>query len=881
MKSLLPIRKGEGLPVGLLMLYLIIVNFGSASGLAISTSLLLDQVGARALPYVFVAISLFGMLAGSFYPVIVNRLGNRRFYQFFLWFSFAILLFSNLLLRSEISIVGHNPGVFLQYMAFFVLLMVEIIHFHNYSREFFNPIQFKRVYGFILGATKFGGIAGGLSLGPLLTSYSSADVLWIWILSNLAGAIVLKVLEARSSPAQKARRRASVSLADGISQGIQGISRSPFLKLFSVLLFLDILIGSLMVYQFNEGLAHSFAGEPEAMGIFLGKFVCIANLVALFLQLVVAPYLFTNFSVSNVALIFPAFSLIVLLISIGVWELPTVALLMFHKDYFASAVHLPNRSLFLNALPPERRGFFLGFLEGFASQFFHLLVGIALILVVSFGPDLPAFSNLFSSGFATSFASLAAFLSLAYLLLLRFRFKSLHERELTELLKRRDVRALRNEFQLSTQEFSHFESSDLIEFFPVKNKELVRSQLQQAKRAWCVEFMILHPHCYREWTLGLSNQQRWDHFQWNSNNKSQDYFKMEMSDQELVDVFEAVHKKAKLVGDFYYYVCLYHKRSVLIQLGSKLMSTTPKGFEDLLRTLALFQISCGETLSRGFLKKVFLQPVKIQRLMLQVLKWSSYSKLIIDLAPYFEIASPSIRRLVVELCVNQIHRHGDFDLLIETYRKRSWSLPALRTWIELFLELDSQQKDSLLPELMSEFQKRLVRCTHRLFILKEAGLNDALVESLEQAQEHYLRLILLLYRDSFSPGTLEILERGLFSRQESIRYEALELLSATSKRQLCELIQPFLEFQEPSEILENLKNLPVQSPEVSLEEVLAAFLEEEDDFFRACAINTIAKSQLIGFHDTVEALSHRSGDFYSQEMALDCLGKLVPSSESC
>ena len=66
------------------------------------------------------------------------------------------------MIRGELYVAGINLGIFLQYLAFFVLLGWDIMHFGNYCQTVLNPLQRKRLYGLILSATKLGGILGGI-----------------------------------------------------------------------------------------------------------------------------------------------------------------------------------------------------------------------------------------------------------------------------------------------------------------------------------------------------------------------------------------------------------------------------------------------------------------------------------------------------------------------------------------------------------------------------------------------------------------------------------------------------------------------------------------------------------------------------------------------
>ena len=73
MTEILGLRKGEGRTVFYLMMYLTLQCFGTSLGIAIATSMLLAQVGADKLPYIFVGISFAALCFASIYPLLMAR----------------------------------------------------------------------------------------------------------------------------------------------------------------------------------------------------------------------------------------------------------------------------------------------------------------------------------------------------------------------------------------------------------------------------------------------------------------------------------------------------------------------------------------------------------------------------------------------------------------------------------------------------------------------------------------------------------------------------------------------------------------------------------------------------------------------------------------
>ena len=173
-----------------------------------------------------------------------------------------------------------------------------------------------------------------------------------------------KKIQFKENLQTRRRQTSNPGIWRNLVTGYREVTGNTFLIFFAILIALDICTGSLMVYQFNEGLGQIFAGESEKLSTFLGQFAAISNGIALILQIFLAPRLTSWLGVGLVNLFYPCFSVIVLGFSLVRWDLAIVTILMFHKDYLSSVIHFPNRILFYNAVAPERRTFMLGFLEG-------------------------------------------------------------------------------------------------------------------------------------------------------------------------------------------------------------------------------------------------------------------------------------------------------------------------------------------------------------------------------------------------------------------------------------------------------------------------------------------------------------------------------------
>ena len=134
MTELLGLRKGEGRTVFYLMSYLTLQSFGTSLGIAIGTSMLLAQVGADKLPYIFVGISFAALCFSSIYPVLMARRGSQYICRLNMIIGFLVILIFNFMISADLYFAGINPGIFLQYPA--VLLGWDIMHLAIIVKQF-------------------------------------------------------------------------------------------------------------------------------------------------------------------------------------------------------------------------------------------------------------------------------------------------------------------------------------------------------------------------------------------------------------------------------------------------------------------------------------------------------------------------------------------------------------------------------------------------------------------------------------------------------------------------------------------------------------------------------------------------------------------------
>ena len=881
MTEVLGLRKGEGRTVFYLMMYLTLQCFGTSLGIAIATSMLLAQVGADKLPYIFVGISFAALCFASIYPLLMARKGSQYICRLYMTVGFIVILGCNLMIRADLYLAGINLGVFLQYLAFFVLLGWDIMHFGNYCQTVLNPLQRKRLYGLILSATKLGGILGGICLGPLIQSLGQINVLILWALAYLVSGFVLIIFERKIQFKENLQTRRRQTSNPGIWRnlvtGYREVIGNTFLIFFAVLIALDICTGSLMVYQFNEGLGQIFAGESEKLSTFLGQFAAISNGIALILQIFLAPRLASWLGVGLVNLFYPCFSVIVLGFSLVRWDLAIVTILMFHKDYLSSVIHFPNRILFYNAVAPERRTFMLGFLEGTWTHCVNLIFGVALILIVQWGPK---FSNLFADGFSNIF-SIVGLILFAIYFFIAFKLKLNYRNQLLNIVRDKDSLLSIKNFKLSKKELIYLETAlndsafSYLDFVPTDHDDYLEKLYLKASDQQRWEIFVRNPETINKFHKKLSESSRWNLFIQNYQEKIRAEFLPSMTDEQVWEVFEKNQKKTRVLRAMLHYCLIFDRQDLITKITSHL-SEFPKNLLPEICDLTLFfRLELNGTAVEHLLKHAIHFNPEDQIRVLKGVSSSIDINLIPRLVMFFGVPSRPVRtqaiKTAVKIIKNQKFRE-QFELL---FFSKDWSYNSRLSWLNLFIEFPTTERDALLTKILKIEKLRLVRLTQLQVNLEtsEIPATEFLASVIEELRNQ-CNYLLIYFRSEFDNDSLEIVRKSLFKEHSERKYEAIELLSSTGKMEICELLLPFLEMEQGDQrlkALEQIEDIDISSSDIKKN--VTECLIGTDEWLRACALEWIAKYKQYDYLEVVNSLPEFK-DLVSSEMILHCLHEL-------
>ncbi|MBW2390907.1 MAG: hypothetical protein JRG89_21100, partial [Deltaproteobacteria bacterium] len=264
-----------------------LLSLAQTLGLAGSEALFLERVGPSALPLVFVLAPIATVLGCIGYAAVVGRVRNDKLLVSLLLFAGIVLAAASVLVRLEL--VGILHAVFCA--AYLTQAVLISLHFWTFAADFFDTLQSKRLYPYLVVGASLGGVLGG-TLAAVGGTILSADYLILgWSITLLLSAAFVW----RNRGDLRGWRTIGVeerdeSSAAGMRGALRFLSRSPLAGWLAVSIV--GMISALFLIQFLYMRIFSEAFDSaETLAVFLGVYLAVSNLVEIFTGTVITPWL--------------------------------------------------------------------------------------------------------------------------------------------------------------------------------------------------------------------------------------------------------------------------------------------------------------------------------------------------------------------------------------------------------------------------------------------------------------------------------------------------------------------------------------------------------------------------------------------------------------
>jgi hypothetical protein len=338
----------------------------------------LKRFGVEYLPVIYVINSISTFFIMGFMTGILGRLPGGR-------------LLSNMLVICGVSVAGLRfvipLGFELIYPVLFVLksqyeVLLGLL-FWNLANDLFNTRQSKRLFPLITAGGVMGGIIGSFATPPLAKAISIDNLLWAYLGTTLAGAILVKRMGASHptlllSEKQPKKARSRPSLKEEFKKVLPIIKESDLVKVLIMLTLLPNVVIPIMNYQFNYAIDQTFATEG-GMIQFFGYFRGVLNIIS-FIILLFVGRIYGRWGLP-VALMFHPFNyMIAFLAFLFKFDIFSAMYARMSTTVLRTTINNPARAILMGLFPGAYRSSIRPFLRGTVVRV-GVLTGSGLIMV--------------------------------------------------------------------------------------------------------------------------------------------------------------------------------------------------------------------------------------------------------------------------------------------------------------------------------------------------------------------------------------------------------------------------------------------------------------------------------------------------------------------
>lgn len=393
-ERLVAIRPGEGQLVARVALLFAVLEAARGFGEVGADAQLVARYGTEglpgALPFLFIALGISGLVVSLAYAVGLARFARPRLFVAILVVAAALLVLERLALAAGMIVVIPIVWLTVQLASAINLTIGWTV-----AGASFDARQAKRLFPVLIGAAIVGSFVGTLLAGPVAGLLGVEELLTVQAVLLIAGAVVLDRLP-------RTRRRppttASASVVEGLRIGFDTVRASSLLRLVALAYVLLAVLSFSVSYPFYIAAADEFAGQPAVLATALGLLSAAVTGASFLLSLFVANRLYARFGVSAGALALP----LVYLVGFGVWLLQfsfaTAAAFRFSQQVTQRGVSNAAWSAFYNVVPVERRAQAMAFNDGVPGQFGTIVSGLLLLAAAA----LPGLTAVFLLGAVTA-----------------------------------------------------------------------------------------------------------------------------------------------------------------------------------------------------------------------------------------------------------------------------------------------------------------------------------------------------------------------------------------------------------------------------------------------------------------------------------------------
>jgi AAA family ATP:ADP antiporter len=297
-RSFLDIRPGEGGPVLMVVLYIAVVTASFVLAKPIRNGLFLREYGAYRLAYVYVGVPVVLSVLVPLYQAATVRLSLRTAIT-----ASLVFLSSNVLLFwfgfATTGARWISAAFYIWVNCYAVVAPVQAWTFANLV---FDTRQARRLFGVVGAGASSGAIVGGLLALVLVSPLGTVNLLLVLAGLILAAAVIVNVAwYPPRRPVAALRQRTHVPFAQTLAR----IAGTPYLRDIAILVVLVAIATQWTQFQFGAAVQARFGDDADRLTRFFGQFTVVMGVTALIVQLLLTGTLLKKFGIALTILLLP------------------------------------------------------------------------------------------------------------------------------------------------------------------------------------------------------------------------------------------------------------------------------------------------------------------------------------------------------------------------------------------------------------------------------------------------------------------------------------------------------------------------------------------------------------------------------------------------
>src|SRR5579884_1030499 len=379
-RSLFDVRKGEGLRLTLMTLYLALVLFAYYILKPVSRAIFLSALDIDKLPWLYILIASVGGVFVYFYTKLAVLVSLRRAVDFATFLSIAILVFFWWMVGSKHIWVIYAFNI---WVSLFSIILVAQGWF--VAANTFTTREAKRLYG-ILGVGSVVGAAFGGSFTAATVRIIGTNNL---ILAS-AGMVLLSYVpflflsSVNKESLVKARGAEAEQETFSFAEIVAGIRRYRHLQVIIGIMMITFIIDVMVEFQFNAQAKLAYHDNKTQLTAFLGNFYGLwLNLITFVLQFFVTSFVVSRFGVGGTLQIMPvtiACASLAAMLAPGLLSTASTRLAEASTRY---SFNKTGMELLYLPLPLELRNRTKAFVDIFVDRLSRGIGGMILVLITS------------------------------------------------------------------------------------------------------------------------------------------------------------------------------------------------------------------------------------------------------------------------------------------------------------------------------------------------------------------------------------------------------------------------------------------------------------------------------------------------------------------